>query len=195
MKSVQKKFFSSNIVYGIVLVLAIVFTVNASAKAWLIRGLMNVGLFQVSLPDKSKSNIVYSPDAVFKDGDGNEVSLSSLKGKVVFINFWATWCPPCIAEMPTINKLYKKLKNNKDIVFLMVDVDGKKNTSQEFMNKNKFDLPVYTSVGDIPFELLSGSIPTTDIINKEGKLMIRHEGAADYANPEVEKLLRELIEK
>lgn len=196
----RKKSLRGNIIYGILLVAAIFFTVNSSAKALLIKGLMNIGFFQVNV-DKAAAihhgdlTAHSVPEAVFKDGEGNEVTLSSLKGKVVFINFWATWCPPCVAEMSTINRLHDELRDNDSIVFLMVDVDGKYAESKEFMEKHKYSLPVYTSVGDVPYELLGGGIPTTDIINKEGKLMIRHEGAANYADPEVKNLLLELINR
>src|SRR5690606_3035773 len=71
-----------------------------------------------SLPEQTGN------DVAFKDKDGKTVSLKSLKGKVVFINFWATWCPPCIHEMPSINELKKTFKGNDNIVFLMVDVDN-----------------------------------------------------------------------
>ncbi|MGH2643105.1 MAG: TlpA family protein disulfide reductase, partial [Chitinophagaceae bacterium] len=87
---------------------------------------MKVGLFRpkIELNDPSASNLpVNLSDIYFKDGNGHTFSLSSLKGKVVFINFWATWCPPCRAELPSIKKLYEKFKDNNKIMFLMVDVD------------------------------------------------------------------------
>jgi thiol-disulfide isomerase/thioredoxin len=174
-------------------------TFDAGAKAWLISGLMKIGLFQASVPSITASSLYKDqlplPEIVFNDGNGHRISLSSLQGKVVFINFWATWCPPCIAEMPTINKLYHKFIHDKGIVFLMVDVDGKYAASKKFMERNKYNLPVYTAVGDIPSVFLRGAIPTTVILNKEGKMMLRHEGGADYDNPGVEKLLRELINR
>ncbi len=66
----------------------------------------------------------HAPDVSFLGENGQTVTLSSLRGKVVFINFWATWCPPCKVEMPGINRLKKSFKGNDQIVFLMVDVDG-----------------------------------------------------------------------
>lgn len=200
MKNINKnKSLRSNIIYGILIVLAITFAFNTSAKTLLIRGLMRVGLFNVTIPENPETATLQVPDdlpeLVLKDGNGKTVTLSSLKGKVVFLNFWATWCPPCIAEMPSINKLHHQLEGEDDMVFLMVDVDGKYIKSHEFMEKNHYDLPVYTTVGNIPPQFFRGSIPTTLIINKEGHLMIQHEGAANYADPGVEKLIKELINK
>ncbi len=141
-----------------------------------------------SLPEQAGN------DVLFKDKDGKTISLNSLKGKVVFINFWATWCPPCIHEMPSIDKLKKSFKDNDNIAFLMVDVDNKIKKSTAFMEKKKYDLPVYVPAGNIPPDYLGGSIPTTVILDKKGNLVARIEGGRDYSSPEIIKALNELIE-
>jgi thiol-disulfide isomerase/thioredoxin len=114
---------------------------------------------------------------------------------VVFINFWATWCPPCIAEMPSINNMQKKFKDNKDVVILMVDADNQLEKSQAFMKKHQYDLKVFTPASQIPATLLGGSLPTTVLLNKKGEIVFRHEGAADYENEDfqdyIEKLAKE----
>lgn len=130
----------------------------------------------------------------FKDKNGETVSLSSLKGKVVFINFWATWCPPCIQEMPSINELKQSFKGNEDIIFLMVDVDNKIEKSTAFMEDKKYDLPVYVPTSEIPSNYLGGSIPTTVILDKSGDMIARMEGGRDYTSPEIIKVLNELVE-
>ncbi|WP_240894524.1 TlpA family protein disulfide reductase [Parapedobacter sp. SGR-10] len=141
-----------------------------------------------SLPEQTGN------DVAFKDKDGKTVSLKSLKGKVVFINFWATWCPPCIHEMPSINELKKTFKGNDNIVFLMVDVDNNIKKSKAFMKNRKFDLPVYTPASDIPKDYLESSIPTTVILDKNGVMVGRIEGSRDYADPKMIKALHELAE-
>jgi len=128
----------------------------------------------------------------FKDKEGKVVQLSALKGKVVFINFWATWCPPCIHELPSIDQLRKSLKDNKDIVFLMVDVDGDIEKSSAFMTENKYDLPLYIPESEIPPEFLGQSIPTTVILDKAGKIVERLEGSRDYGAPEIKKALLDI---
>ena len=130
----------------------------------------------------------------FKDKDGKTVSINALKGKVVFINFWATWCPPCIQEMPSINKLKQSFKGNEEIVFLMVDVDNKIEKSTSFMAKNGYDLPVYVPTGNISPEYLGSAIPTTVILDKSGDMIGRIEGGRDYTSPEMVKILNELVE-
>lgn len=133
-------------------------------------------------------------DISFKNENGKTISLRSLKGKVVFINFWATWCGPCIHEMPSINNLKQLYKGNKTIEFLMVDVDNKMAKSSAFMLQNKYDLPVFVPTGNIPSEYLGNSIPTTVILDKSGDIIARIEGGRDYMSPEIITALNELIE-
>lgn len=142
-----------------------------------------------------KTDIRTDNGITFQDGNGKIVALNDLKGKVVFINFWATWCPPCIAEMPSINELKAKFGENENIIFLMVDVDGKHKKSQAFMDKREFNLPVYIPHSEIPKEFLSGAIPTTVILDKKGAIAARIEGGRDYSKPEIVNALKQLIEE
>lgn len=135
-----------------------------------------------------------APAVLFTDSKGKTIDISKQRGKVLFINFWATWCPPCIAEMPSIAKLQSQL-NSKDILFLMVDVDKNFGKSVKFMDKNGYQLPVYQPAGEVPAAFLSGAIPTTVVIDKAGRVVGRHEGGADYANPEVVQYFADLIKQ
>ncbi|HRE51063.1 MAG TPA: TlpA disulfide reductase family protein [Flavitalea sp.] len=133
-----------------------------------------------------------TPSVLFKDADGKDIDISKQQGKVLFINFWATWCPPCIQEMPSINALRRHF-SGKDIQFFMVDVDANFSRSEKFMRRNRYDLPVYIPAGEIPPEFLSGSIPTTVIIDKGGKVFGKHVGTADYMDPGIINLLDSLV--
>lgn len=135
------------------------------------------------------------PDLTVEDIEGNIVSLRALKGKVVFINFWATWCPPCREEMPTIQKLKTHFNGNKDIVFLMVDIDGRLKASSNYLKKHGYDLPVYKAQGAIPRAFLGDAIPVTLILDKAGTVVARVEGASDYGTEEVYKGIEELLNK
>ena len=152
-----------------------------------------IGLFQpdISQPIKITGNTSL-PNITFQNTNGQILNLSDQKGKVILMNFWATWCPPCIAEMPSINELYEKLKKNKNIVFIMVDADHDFNKSVPFMNKHQFTLPLYEANSEMPENLLGGSIPTTVIFDKNGQLVFRHEGAGDYSSAKVADYLLNL---
>lgn len=140
---------------------------------------MQVGFFRPGMNDKDEKTVA-AADAVFTSVSGTAVSLSSLKGKVVFLNFWATWCPPCIAEMPGINDLYKNFSNREDIVFIMVDADGNFSASQAFMKTHNYDLPLYAANSGTSSGLFTGTLPSTIIINKKGNIVFRETGAAKY---------------
>lgn len=131
----------------------------------------------------------------FEDGNGQLIALDDLIGNVVFINFWATWCPPCIHEMPSIQALKNEFDDHKDLIFLMVDVDGKHKQAQAFMDKRNFDLPVYIPHSDIPGQLLGSAIPTTIIFDKSGAIAARIEGSRDYTDPAIINGIKHLIEE
>ena len=132
-------------------------------------------------------------DISFQAANKSIINTQDLIGKVVFINFWATWCPPCIAEMPSIQILYDKFKDNKDIVFLMVDVDSDLKGAEQFMNSRKFTLPIYIQNSNIPSSFLEGAIPTTVILDKRGNIDVLLEGGRDYTAPQMTQALESLL--
>ena len=178
---------SNVLFFGVV----ILFLVNPKAKGWLMQGLMKVGFFQPDIEQTAKP-LPVSANVSFRDAKGDTVSLASLQGKVVFINFWATWCSPCLAEMPSINSLNQKLSANKNIVVLMVDIDGEMARSQAFVKKHNYTLPVYQALNHIPDDLLGRSIPATIILNKAGQLVFKHDGIADYSGDKMYNYLTKL---
>jgi thiol-disulfide isomerase/thioredoxin len=124
------------------------------------------------------------------DAAGKTVSLEQYKGKLVFINFWATWCPPCIAEMPSMQKLYDDYQNK--IIFLFVTTDSfeKANT---FLVKENLNLPIYQPITNPPLELESSTIPATYLIDKLGNIVVAKIGTADWNSESFRKNLDELL--
>ena len=177
-------------------VAVVIMFVSPDAKSFVLRQLMHTGLFNASI-DKVDSDPSSLPvvDFAFEDGSGDVSNTSSLRGKVVFINFWATWCPPCIAEMPSINKLYDVYRDNENVVFIMADVDNKYEQSVKFMEDKDLTLPVHVPAGEIPGDWLGGAIPTTVILDKTGAIAARHEGMADYSRKEVIDFIQNLIDE
>lgn len=121
-----------------------------------------------------------SSGVAFTRLDGQHVDLSALAGKVVVLNFWATWCPPCIREMPSLQAFYNKYQTSPHVEFLVVEVDNKPDLAQSFVEKNNFTFPVYSPAGMIPEAFLGQAIPTTVILNKKGEISYRHEGMSDF---------------
>lgn len=124
--------------------------------------------------------------------DGNQVpvDLSQFKGKVVFINNWASWCPPCIAEMPSIQNLKNNLKD-ENIVFVMVSYDDRPEKARQFIQKKNFDFEVYFPGSAYPFH--TESIPATFILDKQGNVVASHTGMANFDNPELIKKIKALF--
>jgi thiol-disulfide isomerase/thioredoxin len=183
----------SNLLNGAFLIMLVVFIFNPSAKALMIEGLMKVGLFQPNISKLVNTAPVNNlPDVLFENPDGKLIHLADQKGKVIFVNFWATWCPPCIAEMPSINKLYNKLKDNKNVVFIIVDADHNFQKSVPFMAKNHYNMPLYKLASNVPQNLVSNSIPATTIIDKNGQIVFHQDGSADYGNPKVLEYLNKI---
>jgi len=124
--------------------------------------------------------------------DGQDFNFENGRNQVVLINFWATWCPPCVAEMPSLQNLYDDYGDK--VVFMFVAEDEVEKVSA-FMEKKEYKLPVYYSKTKPPNMLTSKTIPTTYIINKEGKIVVAETGVADWNSNKTRKLLDELVEE
>ncbi|BAU54013.1 TlpA family protein disulfide reductase [Mucilaginibacter gotjawali] len=183
----KKKLFNKSAITNIIIgALMVTLIISPQAKALMIEGCMKIGFFQPptgsTVNEKENTGNTAIPYLLLKSSDGKTLNIQDLKGKVILINFWATWCPPCVAEMPSINALYKRFKNNPHIVIFPVDVDNNFSKSVPFMKKNAYALPVYNLASQMPEGYLGNAIPTTVILDKTGKMVLRHEGGADYTN-------------
>lgn len=132
----------------------------------------------------------YGPLSQLVDKDNRPVEFNAFKGKVVVINNWASWCPPCIAEMPSIQKLKAELKSD-DIVFVMVSFDEETDKPKRFMEKRGYDLDVYFPGRNYPYA--TTSIPVTLVLDKKGTVVMRHEGMLDYSDSMFKKELRRML--
>jgi len=135
-----------------------------------------------------------APDFTLKDINGNPVSLSSFKGKVVLLNFWATWCPPCRAEIPSMNKLQQMLKN-KGLVILAVSTDRAVVDVKDFLKKNPVTFTIVVdynlSVSRSLYKVFM--MPTTFLIDKKGVIVEKYFGEQDWTDPEIIKEIEALL--
>ncbi|PJJ59753.1 TlpA family protein disulfide reductase [Hymenobacter chitinivorans] len=161
------------------------------------RGLLATGLWQADVPQlPEKAPVVatssaYPHNLTLLDMQGREVSLSTLRGKVVFVNLWASWCPPCVAEMPGIHALYKKLDPRK-VAFVMISLDQNPAKARNLVQRKGYTFPVYFPTDNLPAPFDSNSIPSTVILGPDGQVAARHDGMADYDTPEFKAALEKL---
>ena len=154
-------------------------------------------------PEPSKTEIamhaapVPAPATVFKDASDADQTLASFAGKVLVVNFWATWCAPCVKEMPTLDALQAKMGGDGfQVLAISQDREGAK-VAKPFAEKNEWkNLPFYVEQpGKFMRDAKLNGLPTSLIIDKNGQEVARVEGELDWNSPEVEKVLRDLMSK
>ena len=178
----RKKNYFSNAINVVWVAVLLLFLFSSDAKSWLLQQLVTMGLFKAEIKQENANSNVAPAITAFsvQDSAGQIFSTNDLKGKVVFINFWATWCPPCRAEMPSLNQLYTRLKDDQRFVFLFVSEDDNLSKAKEYLTQKSFSIPLYSRSSNLPNEVFDGTLPTTIVLNKEGQLVMKHEGLAGY---------------
>ncbi|PSL06455.1 TlpA family protein disulfide reductase [Cecembia rubra] len=142
---------------------------------------------KITLVDKSNTKFDYQ--GAFLDLEGNRVMLEEYRGKTVFINLWATWCPPCRAEMPHIESLYKKVSEQENLEFLMIALDKEFEKSKDFIDKKGFTFPVVHASYGLNATLQSQSIPTTLVVDPNGEIVFYQEGMSNFDTQEFRDFL------
>ncbi len=152
---------------------------HTQVAAFAQRVVLSTGLMTASeLPVEERSEASYNFQLKSLT-DGSTLNFEEYKGKVVFVNLWATWCAPCIAEMPSIQKLYDKVDSD-DIKFVMISLDNSESKARKFVAKKGFTFPTYAKPPSLPKVYQTASIPTTFVISKEGQIVSRKVGMANY---------------
>jgi peroxiredoxin len=137
-----------------------------------------------------------APDFSLPDLDGQMVGLADYKGKVVLLNIWATWCPPCVDEMPSMEKLYQALQGEGfEILAVSIDESGAQDVLP-FMKKHKLSFPaLIDSRGTLKGLYQTSGVPESFIIDKDGIVVEKVIGPRDWAVPEAIRFFRNLIRR
>ena len=171
-----------------VLCFAVVLSAFSASRPWYTSRLEALG-FQVFDPPSEPKDFKVLTFA------GTSKLRSSSKGKVVLLNFWATWCPPCKAEIPSIDSLSKAMKDLPFEVFA-VDLGESPLQVKTFVAENKISYPIYLDpTNGLAKVYASQGIPTTYILDKEGRFIASRVGSFKYDNPEFLGLLKEIVAK
>lgn len=180
---------ASNILFIIALALLIIPQTRKPIQVFLNKGL---ALFSPSIIDKEDSTKLINYNWSLLDENNINFNLSEAKGKVIVINFWATWCPPCIAEMESLQKLYNTFSSNQEVAFLFVTTDSLEKI-KAFKEKENYTFPVYRQISKAPNAFNVSSIPRTFIIDKEGDILVDKTGASNWGSDKIVKLIESLL--
>lgn len=148
--------------------------------------------FSPTIKEVSKRDQLKNYEWFLSDLENQVKDFSGSKAKPVFVSFWATWCPPCIAEMPSIQTFYEAYGEKIDFYLVAKDASS---SVDAFLTKNKYTFPVYFEASQTPDLLDSNALPTSFLIHPNGEIMVKKTGAADWASEsffkEVDKLIAE----
>ncbi len=178
--------FSKGMWSNIIFVIAIAALIYPDSRAWILRQLA----FAPSVKTEVKSPTLTDYSWHLKGVNTADLNFESLKREVVFVNFWATWCPPCRAEMPLIQKLYNDYKDKVHFILVTSDDVAK---VEAYYKKNGLDLPTYNMYTKEPDLFTTRSIPATYIVSKKAKVVVSTVGAADWNSKKIRRLLDKLL--
>ena len=144
--------------------------------------------FELSKEKKNISNLI------FKDHKEKEISFSDFKGKILLVNFWATWCAPCKKEMPSLDRLESKINGDFDVIAISVDRDGVEKVT-DFFDENKIsNLEKFFDIkNSLAKEMNLYGVPTSFFVNKEGDLIGYYQGDMEWDNDTVINFINYLI--
>lgn len=148
--------------------------------------------FSPSQTPENQRKVLKDYDWMLTTFEDEPYSFREAENQVIVLNFWATWCPPCVAEMPSFQKLYDDYGNQVEFLFVTSE---EKERVEAFMERRGYDLPVYFQRYAAPEQLESRALPTTFVISKKGEIAIKETGVADWNSKKVRNLLDSLLEE
>ena len=131
--------------------------------------------------EKVENEVTFTPEELnlqLKGVNVPDANLADFKGKVVFLNFWGTWCPPCRAEYPSIQKLYEAKKDK--VQFVLVAMQDEEEKVKQFLAEDKYTTPVYLAKSPLAEKMLPKSFPTTFLIGQNGRILMKEDAAKDW---------------
>jgi len=157
--------------------------------------LMKTGALDIDPEQTATAAENFNYDFAVKDLNGKKMEIRDLKGKVIFINLWATWCGPCRVEMPSIQNLYNSVDKEK-VAFVMLSLDQENAQAKivQYIQDKEFTFPVYQPASPLPKLLRVNTIPSTFIIGADGKVKSKKTGTANYDTDELREFLKEISE-
>ncbi|NKI31056.1 TlpA family protein disulfide reductase [Croceivirga thetidis] len=183
----SKKISWSDVLFGIFVVLLLIPQTRKPIQVGLNRA--KILVWNPTIKHESKIDMVKPFNYDLKQLNGERTRIKISQGQPVFLSYWATWCPPCVAELPSIQKLHSDYGNRA--IFLLVTSEEPE-VVNKFMAQNSFDMPVYFTLNEAPEILQSSVLPTNYLIDGDGNILIKETGAANWNSKKVRDLLDKL---
>ncbi|SNR60222.1 Thiol-disulfide isomerase or thioredoxin [Maribacter sedimenticola] len=184
----KRKFKISDILFGVFIVLLLIPQTRTPIQVAVNK--VKVAIWSPSIEDQEDQQKIAAFDYAVTDMQGATQHIAIGQGKVVFLSYWATWCPPCIAELPGIQALYTDYGDKVMFVLLTQEEPAK---VLNFVARKQYHLPIYFPQMQAPEVLNENSLPTNYVIDAQGKIIVKETGAADWNSTKIRSLLDELI--
>ena len=145
-------------------------------------------------PSGSLAFLSAAPTLPIYDRSGKKIDLTQEKGHLTVFHFWATWCPPCVEEIPALSRFWDRYRNRSDIVLYTISVDKDWSTIDAFNKKNPNDLPVYRDPNAVTAQRFGTTqYPETYIVNKAGRVIYRVQGGVEWNDQSVQQRIEQLL--
>ena len=194
----EKKTNKTGIIQWVVTIAVVAFLVLTGLHKTIIAGLQKTvlatGIIQPDLQEENTLQKQIALNVALEDEQGVVLNLNDFEGKVLFINFWATWCPPCRAEMPGIQNLYEKV-GTRNVAFVMISSDRDFQSAIDYKKESGFTFPIYQLRGPLPAELESQTLPSTYVLDSEGHIVMTEKGMAKYDSDKFVAFIEGLLER
>lgn len=178
---IRKYLTVSNVIFLLLLGVLFYKPARLQVQAWVMDWMGSPAVLE-----ESKNIAPEEMNFIFYNLEGDTFNLLDMRGKPMFINFWATWCGPCMAEMPSIEKLVKAHNGTGHIILLSHE---KPEVLREYQKNRDVKLPIYYAKS-VPSFVTSESIPLTFILDKDGNIVLEKSGSADWSDPHIAELLK-----
>ena len=150
-------------------------------------------LFTSCSPKNNPAN--RAPDFSLKDINGTVFNLSNYKNKIIFLDFWATWCPHCIAAIPAVNELHKSNATNPNVAILSIVNEKQSKVVKQFIKRHKINYDVLLGDDQVRKDYEVGSFPSFFIMDTNGEIVWHHEGYSDVLKKEWDNVIDKLIKE
>lgn len=177
-----------NIIIGVIILAMIIPGTRKPLQIFISKTLA----FSPSVTSEEDRATIANYNWVLEKNNRDHTQFKDYEGKVVLVNFWATWCPPCIAEMPSFQELYADYGDKIDFLFVSSEDHE---TVKGFLDRKNYTLPAFRPLSEAPEPLNGKTLPTTFLIDKNGNIVIKKIGAADWNSESVRSTIDELLNK